>query len=78
MEHKEELTINVQLSHFANMLRKLRHEKGLTIREVADICNIRTDRLLRYETDKEVPSMQTIMTLASLFGVEVSELLKTE
>lgn len=78
MEQNKEFTINVQLSHFANMLRKLRHEKGLTIREVADICNIRTDRLLRYETDKEVPSMQTIMTLASFFGVEVSELLKTE
>lgn len=78
MEQKEELTINVQLSHFANMLRKLRHEKGLTIREVADICNIRTDRLLRYETDKEVPSMQTIMTLASFYGVEIDELLKTE
>ena len=78
MEYKEELTINVQLSHFANMLRKLRHEKGLTIREVADICNIRADRLMRYELDKEIPSKQTIMTLASFYGVEVSELLKIE
>ena len=78
MEQKEELTINVQLSHFANMLRKLRHEKGLTIREVADICNIRADRLTRYELDKEIPSMQTIMTLAAFYGVDVSELLKIE
>ena len=78
MEHKEELTINVQLSHFAVMLRKLRHEKDLTIREVAAACNICDDRLTRYELDKEIPSMQTIMTLASFYGVEVSELLKTE
>lgn len=78
MEHKEELTINVQLSHFANMLRKLRHERGLTIREVAAACNICDDRLTRYELDREIPSMQTIMTLASFYGVEVSELLKTE
>lgn len=78
MEHKEELTINVQLSHFANMLRKLRHEKDLTIREVAAACNICDDRLTKYELDKEIPSMQTIMTLASFYGVEVSELLKTE
>lgn len=78
MEYKEELTINLQLSYFANMLRKLRHEKGLTIREVAVACNICDDRLTRYELDKEIPSMQTIMTLASFYGVEVSELLKTE
>lgn len=78
MEQNKEFTINVQLSHFANMLRKLRHEKGLTIREVADICNIRADGLTRYELDKEIPSMQTIMTLASFYGVEVSELLKME
>lgn len=78
MEHKEELTINVQLSHFANMLRKLRHEKDLTIREVAAACNICADRLMRYELDKEIPPMQTIMTIASFYGVEVSELLKTE
>lgn len=78
MEQKEELTINVQLSHFANMLRKLRHEHGLTIREVASACNICDDRLTRYELDKEIPSMQTIMTLASFYGVEARELLKTE
>lgn len=78
MKEIETLTINVQLSHFANMLRKLRHEKDLTIREVAAACNICDDRLTRYELDKEIPSMQTIMTLASFYGVEVSELLKTE
>lgn len=78
MEQNKEFTINVQLSHFANMLRKLRHERGLTIREVAIACNICDDRLTRYELDKEIPSMQTIMTLASFYGVEVSELLKTE
>ena len=78
MEQKEELTINVQLSHFANMLRKLRHERGLTIREVASACNICDDRLTRYELDREIPPMQTIMTLASFYEVEASELLKTE
>lgn len=78
MEQKEELTINVQLSHFANMLRKLRHERGLTIQYVASACNIREDRLTRYELDKEIPPMQTILTLASFYGVEASELLKTE
>lgn len=78
MEQNKEFTINVQLSYFANMLRKLRHERGLTIREVASACNICDDRLTRYELDKEIPSMQTIMTLASFYGVEVSELLKTE
>lgn len=78
MKEIETLTINVQLSHFANMLRKLRHEKDLTIREVAAACNICDDRLTRYELDKEIPSMQTIMTLASFYGVEVDELLKTE
>lgn len=78
MEEQGTFTINVQLSHFANMLRKLRHERGLTIRDVAVACDIRADRLMRYELDKEIPSMQTIMTLASFYGVEASELLKSE
>ena len=78
MEYKEELTINVQLSRFANMLRKLRHERDLTLRDVAVACNIRADRLMRYELDKEIPPMQTIMTLAAFYGVEASELLKTD
>lgn len=45
-------------------------ERGMTIEEVADACNIRRDRLFRYETDKEIPPMQTILTLASFFGVD--------
>lgn len=51
-------------------LRRLRMERGLSIENVADACNIRRDRLFRYETDKEIPSMQTILTLASFFGVD--------
>ena len=48
----------------------------MTIDEVADACNIRRDRLFRYETDKEIPPMQTILTLASFFGVDRDWLLE--
>lgn len=67
---KQEITLNVELSGFALKLRRLRMERGLSIENVADACNIRRDRLFRYETDKEIPSMQTILTLASFFGVD--------
>lgn len=69
-KRKQELTLNVQFSGFALKLRRLRMERGMTIDEVADACNIRRDRLFRYETDKEIPPMQTILTLASFFGVD--------
>ena len=67
---KQEITLNVELSGFALKLRRLRMERGLSIENVADACNIRRDRLFRYETDKEIPPMQTILTLASFFGVD--------
>lgn len=72
---KQEITLNVELSGFALKLRRLRMERGLSIENVADACNIRRDRLFRYETDKEIPPMQTILTLASFFGVDKGWLL---
>ena len=76
MEQKE-ITLNVQLSDFALKLRRLRMERGLSIDEVAGACNIRRDRLFRYETDKEIPSMQTILTLATFYAVDKDFLLDT-
>lgn len=73
---KQEITLNVELSGFALKLRRLRMERGLSIENVADACNIRRDRLFRYETDKETPPMQTILTLASFFGVDRDWLLE--
>lgn len=73
----KELTLNIQLSDFALKLRRLRMERGLSIDEVAVACNIRRDRLFRYETDKEIPSMQTILTLASFYEVDKDFLLDT-
>lgn len=72
---KHEFTSNIQLSGFALKLRRLRIERGMSIEDVADACNIRRDRLFRYETDKEIPPMQTILTLASFFGVDKGWLL---
>lgn len=71
----KELTLNIQLSDFALKLRRLRMERGLSIDEVAVACNIRRDMLFRYEADKEIPSMQTILTLATFYAVDKDFLL---
>lgn len=73
----KELTLNIQLSDFALKLRRLRMERGLSIDEVAVACNIRRDMLFRYEADKEIPSMQTILTLATFYAVDKDFLLDT-
>lgn len=75
MGGNEELTINIKLSALALNLRRQRMNKGMTIKEVAARCGIRPDRLLRYETDQEIPPFQTIDVLADFFGVDRNDLL---
>ena len=71
----EELTINIQLSSLALKLRRLRKERGETIEQAAISIGIRPSKLLKWETDKELPSMEQIAMLAVHFGINKEELL---
>lgn len=74
----EELTINIKLSALALKLRRLRKEKGETIEQTAASIGTRPSKLLKWETDKELPSLEHIAILAAHFGISKEELLSIE
>ena len=74
----EELTINIQLSALALKLRRLRKERGETIEQTAASIGTRPSKLLKWETDKELPSLEHIAVLAAHFGIKKEELLSIE
>ena len=74
----EELTININLSALALKLRRLRKERGETIEQTAASIGTRPSKLLKWETDKELPSMEQIAMLAAHFGISKEELLSIE
>lgn len=74
----EELTINIELSTFALKLRRLRKERGETIEQTAASIGTRPSKLLKWETDKELPSLEHISMLAAHFGTSKEELLSMD
>lgn len=74
----EELTINIQLSALALKLRRLRKERGETIEQTAASIGTRPSKLLKWETDKELPSLEHISMLAAHFGTSTEELLSMD
>ena len=74
----EELTINIKLSALALKLRRLRKERGETIEQTAASIGTRPSKLLKWETDKELPSLEHIAILAAHFGIKKEELLSIE
>lgn len=57
------------------VIKKLRLDKGLTQREVADIINIRQASYSKYETGDSQPKIETIIFLADFYGVSTDYLL---
>lgn len=76
--NNEELTINIQLSALALKMRRLRKEKGETIEQTAASIGTRPSKLLKWETDKELPSLEHIALLAAHFGISKEELVSIE
>lgn len=78
MNMDDDLTINVKLSALALKLRRLRKEKGETIEQTAALIGTRPSKLLKWETDKELPALDYIELLAMHFGIDKDELLSVE
>ena len=54
---------------FGNHLRKLRVEKGFSMRKLADVANIDYTQVVKIETAKMNTSLVTLSALASALGV---------
>jgi transcriptional regulator with XRE-family HTH domain len=58
-------------------LKKIREEKGLTIREVAEQIDVHFTYISKIENGK-VPSLEKLNKLCDLYGIKVSSLFGTE
>ena len=61
-------------SQFGEMLRRLRHEKGATLSEVADATGVSIPMLSRMERGERLPSSETLKALSSYYGASARTL----
>lgn len=53
-------------------IRKLREDKGLSLRELGDRINISFTHLSRIERGEKIPNLELLNTLANVFDVDMS------
>ncbi len=66
------------IPHFAQRLKTLRKERGLTQQELADRMGLKRAALGAYEEGRAEPRLINVVALAEFFGVTVDALLKGE
>ena len=66
------------MSAFGKRLRELRHEKGFTLRQLADLASVDFTYLSKVENDRlpYTPAADTIRTLARALGADPLDLLR--
>ena len=74
MNKQTEVANNVLLSGIALRLRMYRLKKGLSIKDAAGAVGINSERLFKWENDKEIPSTDKVALLAELYGVSEEEI----
>lgn len=57
-----------------NRIGELRREKGLTLKEMGSLLNIRDNTLSQYETGKREPQLVLMMEIANFFEVSLEYL----
>lgn len=60
---------------FGQRLKQLREEKGMSLRELADACNVSKSAIHMYELDKRQPKYETLEMFASIFDTNIDYLL---
>jgi transcriptional regulator with XRE-family HTH domain len=66
----------IALKKFGSHLRRLREEKGLTLRELSSACNIDYSNILKIEQGKTNITLTSILDLASALELSPSVLLQ--
>ncbi len=60
---------------FAETLKKIREEKGLTQSELAKAVNVSQPMIAQYETAVRVPSAPTALAIAKVLGTTFEKLI---
>jgi transcriptional regulator with XRE-family HTH domain len=69
--HKGDKIMNT----FGDRLKALRLSKGLSLRDLADICETSKSAIHMYEAGKRNPKLETLEALADTFNVDINYLL---
>lgn len=59
---------------FGDNLRKIRHKKGLTQKDVADMLGIDRTTYTKYETGAAEPPFRTIKAIADIYNTDYNTL----
>ncbi|MFV0560730.1 MAG: helix-turn-helix domain-containing protein [Enterococcus sp.] len=59
-----------------NRIGELRREKGLTLKQMGELLNIRDNTLSQYETGKREPQLGTMIQISNFFKVSLEYLMK--
>ena len=60
---------------FGQRLKQLREEKGMSLRELADICSMSKSAISMYEQGKRQPKYETLEIFAHTFNTDIAYLL---
>ncbi len=60
------------------LIRHTRKEKGMTQKQVAELCGMADSAIRKYESGSQTPKLKTIQRIAAALGVEWTELVPTE
>ena len=63
---------------FAEKLRTLRKQAGLSQEGLAEKLSVSRHAITKWETDMGMPDVENIMAISALFGVSIDELLSNE
>ena len=63
------------MKEFAERLKDLRLEKGLSQRQLAKLLNISHAAIVRWESESRIPNAEAVVMLAKFFSVTTDYLL---
>ena len=62
-------------TYTGDMIRKFRTEKGLTQKELGNLCGMADSAIRRYESGRATPKLETVQKIADALEIPVSNLL---
>lgn len=64
------------MKEFSEKIKKLRREKGITQKELADLVHVERSTIAGWETKDRVPDAEILIELAAVLNATVDDLLK--
>lgn len=63
---------------FAERLKTIRKQTGISQEKLAEKLGVSRQAITKWETEAGIPDIENLMSLSSLFGISIDELLSNE